>query len=432
MQPIYNKLIKMWSDLGYLLPISEGTYWLDNGIIKAFNKETGELCNLYKYTVDYDLNILIKKHKDYNKSIKCDFETWEETTKRYKTRLSELEQESITLLKEYGLNTDRTIVDTNSTGKDSMVKTYLAHKAGLQFTTYFNVTTLDVGESNRMAKENDYTNIYPSDKYKAFYPWVKTTDTFPSRLNRCCCNYFKETPTVAYFSKYKNILFLFGMRNDESTARSGYTDVWINTKWGKQRDWIGILPIRKWTDLDIWLYIFRENISINEKYKMGYSRVGCAVACPNYSKTTWVLDKYWYPKMYNRWRNMLKEDFIKNNKWLIMNCTLKEYCHQAWNGGVFRKEPTEEVIEEYATYNDLDIEIARKYFNRYCVNGCLNHRKEPKKIKNKDVLGMNMKFFGRNIEKFKCKKCLMKEMNWTDIEWNKQVEDFKLQGCKLF
>ena len=136
--------------------------------------------------------------------------------------------------------------------------------------------------------------------------------------------------------------------------------------------------------------------------------------------------------MYKRWQNILKEDFVKNNKWLIMNCTLKEYCQQAWNGGVFRKEPTEEVIEEYATYNDLDIEIAKKYFNRYCMNGCLNHRKEPKKIKNKDVLGMNMKLFGRNIEKFKCKKCLMKEMNWIDKDWNEQVEDFKLQGCKLF
>lgn len=264
----------MWSDLGYSLPISEGTYWLDNGIIKAFDKITGRLCNLYKYTVDYDLNISIKKHKDYNKSIKCDFETWKETTERYKSRLNELEQDSITLLQEYGLNTDRTIIDTNSTGKDSMVKTYLAHKAGLIFTTYFNVTTLDVGESNRMAKENDYIPILPSDKYKAFYPWVKTTDTFPSRLNRCCCNYFKETPTVEYFNNKDKLLFLFGMRNDESTARSGYSDVWINSKWGSKRNWLGILPIRKWSDLDIWLYILSENISINEKYKMGYSRVG--------------------------------------------------------------------------------------------------------------------------------------------------------------
>ena len=45
---------------------------------------------------------------------------------------------------------------------------------------------------------------------------------------------------------------------------------------------------------------------------------------------------------------------------------------------------------------------------------------------------MNMKLFGRNIEKFKCKKCLMKEMSWTKEDWNEQVESFKLQGCKLF
>jgi len=45
---------------------------------------------------------------------------------------------------------------------------------------------------------------------------------------------------------------------------------------------------------------------------------------------------------------------------------------------------------------------------------------------------MNMKMFGRNIEKFKCKKCLMKEFGWTKEDWNKQVEDFKMQGCKLF
>lgn len=74
----------------------------------------------------------------------------------------------------------------------------------------------------------------------------------------------------------------------------------------------------------------------------------------------------------------------------------------------------------------------RKYFNRYCSNGCLNKRHEPQKIKSKDVLGMNMKLFGRNIEKFKCKKCLMKELGWTKEDWNSQVEDFKMQGCKLF
>ena len=27
MQPIFKEQIKMWSDLGYSLPISEGIYW---------------------------------------------------------------------------------------------------------------------------------------------------------------------------------------------------------------------------------------------------------------------------------------------------------------------------------------------------------------------------------------------------------------------
>ena len=46
-----------------------------------------------------------------------------------------------------------------------MVKTYLAHKAGLVFIIYFNVTTLDVGESNKMAKENNYKCTFPDKKY---------------------------------------------------------------------------------------------------------------------------------------------------------------------------------------------------------------------------------------------------------------------------
>lgn len=37
MQPIFNEQIKMWSDLGYPLPIEEGTYWYDNHFICAFD-----------------------------------------------------------------------------------------------------------------------------------------------------------------------------------------------------------------------------------------------------------------------------------------------------------------------------------------------------------------------------------------------------------
>lgn len=206
--------------------------------------------------------------------------------------------------------------------------------------------------------------------------------------------------------------------------------MWRNNKWSD--NWQGCLPIRKWTELDIWLYIMMENISFNPKYRKGYSRAGCAIACPFSNKSTWVLDKYWYPTMRTRWEGILRDDFISNRKWIVMNCTLEEYINQAWNGGVFREDPTKEVIKEYAEYNGIDETVARQYFNKYCANGCKSKSGKLKKIKEKNVLSMNMKYHGRNINKFYCKKCLMEMLDMDEEKWNKSIEQFKQQGCVLF
>lgn len=317
-----------------------------------------------------------------------------------------------------------------------MVVTHLAKKAGLNFETYFNVTTLDVAESNRMAKRNGFKHILPNPEYGGFYKYIQRYDgggnqMIPSRLNRFCCNYFKESPTIDYFPNDESLIFLFGMRNQESVRRSGYKDIWKNEKWG-ERDWIALLPIRQWSEFDVWLYILSEDIEINDKYRYGYDRVGCGIACPNYTKYTWVLDKYWYPYLFDRWRNILRNDFINNNKWLIMNCTVDEYVTKAWTGGVYRDCPTEEVVSEFSQYSGLDISIARKYFNRYCANGCINKRRQPLRIKDRNALAMNMKMFGRNINRFLCKKCLMKEFGWSKSQFDEKVNEFKAQGCQLF
>ena len=139
-----------------------------------------------------------------------------------------------------------------------------------------------------------------------------------------------------------------------------------------------------------------------------------------------------HPYLFNRWRNILRNDFINNNKWLIMNCTVDEYVTKAWTGGVYRDEPTEEVISEFSQYSGLDIPIARKYFNRSCANGCINKRRQPLRIKDRNALAMNMKMFGRNINHFLCKKCLMKEFGWSKSQWDEKVNEFKEQGCQLF
>lgn len=420
----------MWKDLGLNIPIEEGTYWLNNQVIKGFDVN-GNTHNFYRLKVGDDLSISVKKHADYLKSKSFELESWEQTICRLSDRLNDLEQYSLSMLKEHGLNTQSKIIDTSSTGKDSMVKTYLATKAGLKFKTYFNFTTIEVADVFKMAKEFEYEIIMPEKKHGGFYQYIDKYQTIPSRLNRFCCTKYKEDATINLFDKDKDIIFLFGMRNDESQTRSDYLDVWRNHKWNTEH-WTGLLPIRHWTDLDIWLYTLREGIRINPKYKKGYDRVGCAIACPNYTKTTWVLDKYWYPTEYNRWHNKLKQDFLANNKWITMNCTIEEYLAGAWTGGILRSEPNEQVISEYSEYSNLDISVSEKYFNKYCSNGCINSKKQPLKIKSRDVLAMNMKLFGIHIEKFQCKKCLMKEFGWSKDDWNDKVKSFKTQGCLLF
>lgn len=85
----------MWSDLGFNIPITEGFYWLDRGIIRAFSSD-GILHRLYKYKVNDDLTINITKHKEY-----CDFnpESWEETYKRLKNGLQNKIDESLNVIK---------------------------------------------------------------------------------------------------------------------------------------------------------------------------------------------------------------------------------------------------------------------------------------------------------------------------------------------
>lgn len=43
-----------------------------------------------------------------------------------------------------------------------------------------------------------------------------------------------------------------------------------------------------------------------------------------------------------------------------------------------------------------------------------------------------MKYFGRNIDKYLCKKCFIKEFNIDENKYKEIINDFKSDGCKLF
>lgn len=83
MQPIYEDLIKMWKENGFDYEIYPGTFWLDNSIVKAYDKK-GNLKYLYKVMIADDLSVTFKKHSNCPDYTDFNFETWEETAKRIK------------------------------------------------------------------------------------------------------------------------------------------------------------------------------------------------------------------------------------------------------------------------------------------------------------------------------------------------------------
>lgn len=171
-QPVFSEFIRFLSDKGCDTAwFRERTFWLDRNIIKAYVSGGGGLVSLYKMVVDDKLNVTLTRHKQNKDGLQ--FETWDETIARKQEHLNELEAQSISVLQQHCSDQSRRIINTNSTGKDSMVVTHLAKKAGLSFETYFNVTTLDVAQSNRMAKRNGFIPIVPRPEYGGFYSYIQ-------------------------------------------------------------------------------------------------------------------------------------------------------------------------------------------------------------------------------------------------------------------
>lgn len=417
MNLLYGEFIDFLKDKGMDYDLQEGYYWLDRMIVRAFDKD-GNQHKILRIYVDDDFNISFKTYP----LKKFEIESWQETTERHKEGLLELEQDSLEATKAL-LNKYREYRPyiCHSSGKDSVVLCNIVRQVAPDTPILFNNTSNESADTYKLIK--GYDNVRTLNPKEGFWQYLKRENFVPSRLARSCCTIYKGGLTNANLDSDKNYLLFMGMRNAESNTRANYQTEHRFDYYPS--NWVCGLPIRQWSEFDIWLYTIMKSLPINKIYKYGFARVGCII-CPFRSNFEELLTRYWFPKQIARFNDVQESNFLAHERWIGLNCTLGEFKHKgAWKGGQYRPEPTQEVIDEFAEYKGLDKDVAIKYFNKTC-------RKCRKNVRQKDVIAMNLKMLGRGTDGVYCKKHLQERLNINNKTWNEYIEDFKSQGCNLF
>jgi len=205
------------------------------------------------------------------------------------------------------------VVISFSSGKDSTVTADLTIKAlgDPSLVHIFGNTTLEFPLTleyvERYRKANPKAIIKSAiNREQEFYRVCEDIGP-PARMLRWCCSMFKTGPiTRVLNSMYrdKDILTFYGIRKCESVARSKYNRIEDNAESVKIQKQKVASPIFLWKDIDIWLYLFGEDVDFNEAYRLGYDRVGCW-CCPNNNERAQFLSQIYMPEQYEKWRSFL-------------------------------------------------------------------------------------------------------------------------------
>ncbi len=151
------------------------------------------------------------------------------------------------------------------------------------------------------------SELDPSDTWKIIGP--------PAQKMRWCCSVHKTAPQILLLRKLtENPHFrgmaMMGVRSDESFARSQYDDLNFGTKHKGQYDFY---PIFFWNSAELFLYIYKEKLILNEAYKKGNSRAGCLVCPMAAPKNNWFKEKSYAGKVSDCHTTTFFNEIIINN-----------------------------------------------------------------------------------------------------------------------
>ena len=213
-------------------------------------------------------------------------------------------EKSIALLQEYS-RVPKTLdmFDPNyygctSFGKDSVVIMRLCEMAGIKNITWnHSLTTLDPPELIQFGRKSYPNTII----HKPKIPMLRILETVkgpPTRLNRWCCDKYKEQGGLG---KCK----ILGVRATESPRRKASWRQFTAHVKGTIKGGAIVAPILYWTDEDIWQFIHGELIPYCELYDEGWKRLGC-IGCPMAGTCGRRREFDRWPKYERAWRRAIK------------------------------------------------------------------------------------------------------------------------------
>lgn len=378
--------------------------------------------------------------------------TWEEEILESITRLDKLEQESFEHITEFLNKYASSEIRMNySGGKDSDVMYRIISKYAdmynMNYTVdYFNTTNETATTYKHIKNTIPKDLLYIHNPEMGWYNWLVDVKHyfFPSVLVRSCCAKYKEGESIKFFDKSKEYIMFHGVRKAESVKRSKY-DWDINESWVSSHpdtplnlpsNWHRFAPIINFTDVDVWLYLLRDNIPFNNMYRQGFSRTGC-LFCPYSRPYNDLLIKEFYPYQYERWHNLLSKGYdFRTSSGRSVDWSKEEYVDQGkWKLGISKahaivsKGKSANAIKELSALKGISEELAAKYFDKKCDCG---------ESLNITEVAMNLKLYGRqeNVDDskrpYKCAKCIRKDFGWDIKQYSDKVLEFRKGGCDLF
>ena len=160
-------------------------------------------------------------------------------------------------------------------------------------------------------------NLTPEESWEIFGP--------PAKVLRWCCSVHKAAPQTLKIRELlgkKNFVGadFVGVRRHESLNRADYEVENIGRKQKGQHSHNSIL---EWNSAEIWLYIFANNLPVNDAYKKGNSRVGC-LFCPMISGRASFFRKISYPAETEKFMSYIRhavsdeniESYITKSGWI--------------------------------------------------------------------------------------------------------------------